>query len=168
MSHPKRMWGTLGCLALAMTGTAALLGWIDPTNRFWNNPASAKEVVQLAQSAVWDEVDVDAARWRSVEIVPTVAAGRGGALTAQSAASPEYHFLIDETGRTERCEAWWTQATPLDAPSTVRVRVVQLGGSTLPPLQALAIESVLAAINRVVLPGDQRLPVRVLQGRLMN
>ncbi|MHC4698901.1 MAG: hypothetical protein ACYTFA_19400, partial [Planctomycetota bacterium] len=67
MDQRTRMWKTLGCLAAAMSGTAALLGWMNPSPSPGTLILSPNEIARLAQWAVTDGVVVRNHRWVDVE-----------------------------------------------------------------------------------------------------
>ena len=145
------MCKTLGCLAGAMTGTASLLAWIDPSPSIPTPVLSQEELLAAARSLVFDDVTIRPMQWRSVEIVegPSMR-GPGVALTAGADRS-ECHFYIDDHGRPSRAGRWDRQLAPPDAPHTIRIEIAH--GDTEPspsPAQQNSVQALLDALNDAV------------------
>ena len=146
------MYKTLGCLAGSMTGTAALLGWIDPSPSIPTPVLSQEELLAVARSLVFDDVTIRPMQWRSVEVVEAPSMRSPGVALAADADRSECHFYIDDHGRPSRAGRWGDQLAPSDAPHTIRIEVSHSDGRPFPSsaqvnsLQAL-FDSIEGAIN---------------------
>jgi hypothetical protein len=145
------MYKTLGCLAGAMTGTASLLAWIDPSPSIPTPVLSQEELLVAARSLVFDDVTIRPMQWRSVEVVEAPSLrGPGVALTADADRS-ECHFYIDDQGRLSRAGRWDDQLAPSDAPHTIRIEVSHDEGQPFPsPAQSNSVQNLLDALNDAV------------------
>ena len=149
MDQHKRMYKTLGCLAGAMTGTASLLAWIDPSPSL--GTLSQHELAIHARSLVFDDVPLRAGQWRQVDIVEGPALHRPGVILAAGGDRSESHFYIDEGGRLFRTHRWDRQLPPSNAPHTIRVGIVQVDARpSLSSAQADSIGALLDALNEAV------------------
>jgi len=145
------MYNTLGCLAGAMTGTASLLAWIDPSPSIPFAELTHEALLTTARSLVFDSVAIQPARWRTVEVVegPSMR-GQSMALTA-GADLNESHFYIDDEGRPSRANRWDRQVAPSNAPHTVRIEVATVDTEPSPtPVQQQSVEALLDALNDAV------------------
>lgn len=171
------MFKTLGCLAAAMTSTAALLHYLDPSSppnvasplmgdaEPRTQSLSASEVAALARSLVTDAVEIKSDQWKDVEVVagPTTV-GAGTPLTA----IPDpvaCHFYVDQAGRPSRARGWSRQTPPHDAPHTVRIQVARAAGiEAFPtPLQWFTIRSLVDALDAALMQNGT-MPVYVQGG----
>ena len=151
MDQRRRMYKTLGCLAGAMTGTASLLAWIDPSPSIPTAALTHEELFLAARSLVFDSVTIQPAQWRTVEVVegPSMR-GPGMALTA-GADLNESHFYIDDEGRPSRASRWNRQVAPSNAPHTIRIEVAHNDTQTFPsPAQQNSVQTLLDALNEAV------------------
>ena len=148
MDQRRRMYKTLGCLAGAMTGTASLLAWIDPSPSIPTPVLSQDELLAAARSLVFDDVTIRPGQWRSVEVVEGPATlGPGVALIADADRS-ECHFYIDDRGEPSRAGRWDRQLAPSDAPHTIRIEVGHDQGRPFPsPAQSNGVQALLEALN---------------------
>jgi len=117
------MWTTLAILAGAMTGTSALLAWMDPTPppagsmSEGQSPDSVHTLIAADVPLQWDQ-------WDQIEVAPSQSAGRGPMMLA-ARASEACHFRIDESGRPSRCDPWRRQATIPGQPGVIRIKTAQ-------------------------------------------
>ena len=151
MDQRRRMYKTLGCLAGAMTGTASLLAWIDPSPSIPTAALTHEELLWAARSLVFDSVAIQPAQWRTVEVVegPSMR-GPGMALTAGTDLS-ESHFYIDDEGRPSRASRWNRQVAPSNAPHTIRIEIAHNDTQTFPsPAQQNSVQTLLDALNEAV------------------
>lgn len=150
MDQRRRMYKTLGCLAGAMTGTASLLAWIDPSPSIPTAALTHEELLWAARSLVFDSVAIQPAQWRTVEVVegPSMR-GQGLALTAGADLS-ESHFYIDDDGRPSRANRWDRQVAPSNAPHTIRIEIAT-DDSEPSPAQQHGVQALLDALNEAVL-----------------
>lgn len=147
------MYKTLGCLAGAMTGTASLLAWIDPSPSIPTAALTYEEQLLAARSLVFDSVAIQPAQWRTVEVVegPSMR-GQGLALTAGVDLN-ESHFYIDDDGRPSRAHRWDRQVAPSSAPHTIRIEVAHDDTQTFLSLaQQNSVQALLDALNEAVSP----------------
>jgi len=145
------MYKTLGCLAGAMTGTASLLAWIDPSHSIPTAALTHEELLQAARSIAFDNVAIRPDQWRTVEVVegPSMR-GQGVALTA-GADLGESHFYIDDEGRASRTSRWDRQLPPADAPHTIRIEIAADDADLSPsPVQQHSIRALLDALNEAL------------------
>ncbi len=171
MDQRTRMWKTLACLAIAMGGTSVLLGWMDPVSVGETRVASNSEIASLVQQAVRSDtsVEIDARRWREVEIArrhePAAIAAlpplRGSLLAATAstanAASPpvDYHFYVDRFGRTLRTANWRNQKSIGESAGIIRIEVAApIGDEPLSAAQRYCVESLAQTLSDT-LGGDE-------------
>jgi hypothetical protein len=151
MDQRRRMYKTLGCLAGAMTGTASLLAWIDPSPSIPTAALTHEELLWAARSLVFDSVVIQPAQWRTVEVVegPSMR-GPGVALTA-GADLNESHFYIDDEGRPSRASRWDRQVAPSNAPHAIRIEIATDDTEPSPsPAQQHSVQALLDALNDAV------------------
>ena len=151
MDQRRRMYKTLGCLAGAMTGTASLLAWIDPSPSIPTAALTHEELLWAARSLVFDSVAIQPAQWRTVEVVegPSMR-GPGVALTAGADLS-EFHFYIDDEGRPSRADRWDRQVAPSNAPHTIRIEIATDDTAPSPsPAQQQSVQALLDVLNDAV------------------
>jgi hypothetical protein len=156
------MFKTLACLAGAMMGTSALLGWIDPSPTAPAAPISAEEVIQLTRSLVTDGLTLRADQWQDIEIVADPPGGLPGQFLAASAESAEYHFHIGLDGVPRRA-AQWTRQEGCDGQwRTVRVQVARRGvGQPMSRGQWLSVRALVSSLGQAVATNEAPLPVHL-------
>ncbi len=157
MDHSTRMLRTLGVLVLSMTGTATLLGWVDPGA----NPSQAANqhavLIQMAQDAVARDVDVRAARWDTVELVAVPPVASGSRLLLAERDSDPAHFVLDEFGRCMRSDLWSLQRGTARRPGAIRVKIVQrTANEPMSAAQWTGVRALVGALEAVV-PVDRGL-----------
>ena len=151
MDQRKRMYRTLGCLAGAMTGTAFLLAWINPSPTPPTRTLSQEELVTLARSLVFDDVPLRPAQWRQVEIIEGPSLQSAGVLLTAGPDRSECHFYVDYAGRPSRANRWDRQLAASDAPHTIRIEIAH--NDTEPsatPTQSNSVQALLDALNEAV------------------
>jgi hypothetical protein len=148
MDQQTRMFKTLGCLVGAMTGTAALLGWIDPSEPLPPEPPSFDAILRDAQSLVADDVALHKDRWHAVKILAGAAMRDSPTFLTATADRSACHFLIDDAGRTSRTAQWLRQEASHSDPGTVRSQVA-------------CLQALIAAVRNVVATESATLPVRL-------
>jgi hypothetical protein len=122
MNQRRRMFGTLACLAVSMTGTAFLLGWIDPTRPVLAVPLTSEDDGARAVDHLLRSTDFRAEAWSDVEVMVlrVDAAGRLDPAIQFFGA----HLYVDSLGRVAYHEWWLNQIAPPDRPGTVRIVAV--------------------------------------------
>lgn len=153
MDQHTRMLKTLVCLAVAMTGTAAFLHWLDPSSTLRAPTLAAHDVAVLVRSLVTDAVDIKPDQWKDVEVVAGPIGGNAGTPLTASPDSAGCHFYIDQAGRPSRARGWSRQMPPDDAPHTVRIQVARASGAgEFPtPLQWFTIRNLVEALDAALL-----------------
>lgn len=160
MDQRTRMWKTLGCLVVAMSGTVAMLDWMDPVRPPLTPQIPLNELFQLAHRAVTSDVVIRRDRWADVDVVPARTL-QGRMLTATSA-GPAWHFLVDADGYPASGGRWRAQEAVADAPGTVRILVA--GGSGDLPMtaqQLTCVRALIMALSDVAGSGETSLPVHL-------
>lgn len=170
------MFTTLGLLAVAMTSTAALLSWLDPSLDVNANSLPSETIMELARAAVAQDVVVQRGRWHEIEVAPDEVPGYSTMLSAvsSSAASgsspnrdrgmvPQWHFRIDSDGRPTRGVCWLDQQQ-VDGPSdAIRIALLtkSLQESSVTTAQWFCLRVLVAEINQRAAASDKPLPVIV-------
>lgn len=125
------MLKTLGCLAGAMTGTAVLLAWMDPSAPLTAETPPFEVLLSHARSLVTDNVVVLDDRWDDVEILAgpgrtastSFLAARADARGARR--KGDHHFQVDLEGRASRTPRWSRQEGSSRRRRTVSIRVAR-------------------------------------------
>lgn len=151
MDQRRRMYKTLGCLVGAMTGTASLLAWIDPSPSIPNAALTHEELLLAARSLVFDGVAIQPSKWRTVEVVPGPSM-RGQGVTLAAGADPgESHFYIDDEGRLSRADRWDRQLAASNALHTIRIEIAQDNTRPSPsPAQSSSVQALLDVLEEAV------------------
>ncbi len=162
------MFRTLGGLAVAMTGTAGVLAWMDPSIPLGADSLTYEELSRIAYRLVQDDVRVDARRWREVELVAARLDARGTMLAA-AADDGECHFYIDEAGQAVQGRRWRQQTGASHAPHTVRIEIglgetMPNGGEGMSLQQWQSVQALLQALDTTVGDPGQPLPLRMEPG----
>jgi len=123
------MWKTLGCLVVAMTGTSALLGWMDPSPENSAQVVTDFEIVSLARESVESgfSADIDVGQWHEVEIAPVVRRPIADSLLAARRSPLDYHFYVDRSGRPLKTVHWRRQQALTGRPGIIRIEVESPG-----------------------------------------
>jgi len=155
------MFKTLGLLAIAMMGTTALLGWIDPSPPIRARAVPDSQLLPLARSLVADDVSVQFARWRAVEILTNGRAVAPVLLTA-TFDEADYHFLVDVHGRPSRTDCWRYQRPTPHSPDAVRIQVATVEQSDgVSAAQAGSVRALVAALREAAARKGLELPVHI-------
>jgi len=148
MDHSTRMLRTLGALVVSMTGTATLLGWIDPSPSIAEPAVSIEELISAAHTAVTDETTPIPGRWAGVELLAYPVPAGSDRLLAARAETNDVHFTVDQYGRYESSALWRGQALAADGHTDIRIRIVQLGdGEPMSTTQWTAVRALVAALT---------------------
>lgn len=148
MNTSARMVKTLMALIAAMTGSAGLLGWLDPGRREWRPLESEAAIKARVDEAIQQGVQVRPGTWNVVEVVAKRNDSQG-VLLASQVLEPDAHFQIDVQGGVMRLPLWTEQRPALaSATEAIRIRVIQSSASTelLEP-QKLALQVLLEGLN---------------------
>jgi hypothetical protein len=154
---------TLSFLALAMTGTSALLAWIDPSPPLPTSSLSSDQLADLGQSLVADGITLREGRWDKIEILAGSPADvTGSYLTATSRSTT--HFLVDLEGHPTRTPNWTRQEAAGGDQNSICIEVARrddLGGMSR--VQWEAVQGLVSALHACGTDGSGHLPV-LLQG----
>jgi hypothetical protein len=125
MDRRARMWKTLGCLVVAMTGTSAMLGWMDPTSDGAAVVVTEFEITALVRESVDSgfSADTEPAVWREVEISPGRSMPTAGSLLAARRGPLNYHFYVDRFGRPMKTVHWRRQQAVAGRRGVIRIQV---------------------------------------------
>lgn len=154
------MLGTLACLVVSMTGTAALLGWIDPSGSALAVPLTAGEMA--GARGVLDGIDFRPEQWTGVDVI--LCRRSGATWNDPTDDLPLSHLYVDEAGRLYHHELWSLQS-PASKHSKSIVIVVCLGRheSSMNGVQQGSLSSVFAEMDGAIQSlGADPLPIRYL------
>lgn len=165
MKQNSRMVKVLALLVVAMTITAALLVWIEPSS------TSAQDIVPLlaaqqAERVVAFDVGVPEGRWRQIEVAmfPNASAVRFSTLTAIMPRD-RFHFVVGANGFIRATTFWLGQEGIGEPSDIVRVGVACEPNSPVSFVQKLALEALLNELERQCSPPGVRLSVLVQNAR---
>ncbi|MFQ5461119.1 MAG: hypothetical protein ACE5E5_00665 [Phycisphaerae bacterium] len=186
MARQTRMVATLVALVVSMTGTSAVLSWLDPSLPAGFNCLPASDIVALAGEAVTQDVVVDPGRWHEIEVVPDrphprstllsaianrppIAPGDPSSSESGQARSPwgeesdTWHFRIMPDGRPIRDVSWRDQKRIGEASNAVRIWLgtASSSGASITSAQWLCLRALVAAINESTGSGNAPLTVVV-------
>ncbi|MGD2108214.1 MAG: hypothetical protein PVI86_02360 [Phycisphaerae bacterium] len=163
MNQQARMLKTLASLAVAMTATSVLLGWMDPSPPLPDDAPSAAELAELGESLVAEGIALRAGRWDTIEIVAGDAADVGGAYLAAPSRN-DTHFLVGYSGRPSRTPQWVRQESAASDARTIRIEVARpKHGSGMSRVQWHAVRGLVASLHTRLSAEPVALPV-LLQG----
>jgi len=156
------MFKTLACLAGAMMGTSALLGWMDPAPVPPVAGIPVREVALLARSLVTDGLTKRAGGWQGVEIAASPPMALPGQFLAASAEADDYHFYVGLDGVPNRATRWTRQEGCDKYPNIVRVEVARrAAGQPMSRCQWLAVRALISSLGETVAAGEPGLPVHL-------
>lgn len=159
------MFKTLAALAVAMTATTALLGWVDPSVPLPDFVATVEDVLPVARDLVADGLGLRSAGWRTIEVASI---GENAPADRMLAAAPhrrDHHFAVDRRGRVSNTRAWREQAQLIDTPNTIRIRLMLVNDGAEPtPAQLSALRALVLALDEAVGSTDIRLAVTARRG----
>lgn len=151
MDTRTRMFRTLGCLVVAMTGSAAWLGWIDPSVPHVAEAPAFDVVLRYARSLVTDNVVIRNNRWHSVEIVAGPARAVRPAFLAATSSAAEHHFRVDLNGRASRTTRWSRQEASPGGTDRVRIQVARTKpGQPMSRAQWRCVQALITALSEGV------------------
>ncbi len=161
MDQRKRLFFVLTSLAGAMTSTASLLAWMAPVLPA-TPQATTTNMLGIARSLVTEDVPVQKAHWQRVEIVPEPIAQTSGMILASAPGNGAYHFFIDDRGSMSRASSWRGQVPAGQDHDAVRVRLARSSvNDSISVRQSRALGALLRALDEVVSPAAESLPVRL-------
>lgn len=140
------MVGTLACLILSMTGTAALLGWIDPTRSVMAVPLTAGNESALAVDRHFQLIDFRGEAWNDIEVLllRVNAAGQWDPVLTFFGA----HLYVDALGGVAYDDLWLNQDSPPDRPRTLRiVAILNDGPPEMSPPQTSVVASLVDSLT---------------------
>ena len=160
MDQHARMLKTLVCLAVAMTGTSGLLGWIDPSPPLPADALSSDEVIRLARAVATDGLTLREGRWDKIEIVPGPVSGVSAPFLTATASRTRAHFVIDLEGRPSRTAKWTRQEAAAKDPRAISIQVARWNdGQPMSRAQWRCIRALASALNDSTSRSDKLLPV---------
>ncbi len=129
MDPRARMFKALATLALALTGGASLLAWLepDPVDVAAASARTANPLIwrHLAREAIQKIDSAAASPWRAVEVVAVTDGGPARGATLSATLPPDdLHFLVAEDGRLQALPAWQHQQAADPSERVIRVGVV--------------------------------------------
>jgi hypothetical protein len=153
------MLKTLVCLAVAMTGTSGLLGWIDPSPPLPADALSSDEVIKLARAVATDGLTLREGRWDKIEIASGPISGVSAPfLTATTQRT--CHFLIDVQGRPTHTAKWTRQEAAAKDPRAISIRVVRRAeDQPMSRAQWQCIRALASAVSDSTSRNDRLLPI---------
>ena len=165
MKQRTRMFKTLVCLAAAMTGTSALLGWIDPSPPIQTEILPFEKALGQARALVGADVTISQARWRKIEITAGPPLVDSAAYLTAKADQARYHFHVDLEGQTTRASNWPRQRFFDEQPRTVRVQVAcRKAHHPMSRVQWQSVQALIAALHEIAASEGVALPVHLETG----
>ncbi len=160
MNQRARMVKTLLCLALSMTGAAALLGWLDPSTTPSPDALPFATIESVAREAVANAINLEPDRWRDVRVASSPAGGQLGNLLAARADWESSHFFVRFDGHITCGSLWRNQRDRLESPGTIVVEVAQEEpGVAMSQAQWVGVRSLVRLLTETVAPTAGELPV---------
>jgi len=160
MNQGTRLFKTLGCLVAAMTGTSALLGWIDPSPPIPASMPSFDVVLHEARALVSEDFGESDSEWGDVEIVAGPVTRRATSFLAATSERADYHYRVDLDGHPYRARNWPGTAGAGVPPSAARIQVARRGPrEPMSRAQWIGVQALVAALNEVT--GSSSLAVRL-------
>ena len=147
MEKPRRVAGTLTCLVAAMTATAGLLGWMDPSVGPPPEGLDPTTVQALIDDLIGDP-DLTHTSWREIRVISDLDWLSSGTLLAARREAPDWHFHIDRSGYPSRSGGWGPFASPGDLQGTIYIAVAASGpGERMTAAQAQCLQALVATLN---------------------
>lgn len=162
MQSDLRMKKTLASLAVAMTSTALVLHWMDPTLQAGRPTLSPQEILSISREAVGGSDGINSARWRDVEVITDEQVQLAGLSLAASRDRRDCHFFVDAAGRPYRESTWSNQEAYRESPGTVRIHFERIDPSTDAPSEAQwqAVRSLISVLDGA-LSARGKMPVHI-------
>ncbi len=138
----------LGSLVLAMSVTAALLGWLDSGALDAADPKVVARIAESARRAVLEvSAEADRQRWAEVHIEPEESAG--GVKLAAASGPVGQHFVIGLDGRVSASAAWRGASNGSSASDGLRVGCVLSSkfGPSINRVQWVAVHTLMAELR---------------------
>jgi hypothetical protein len=158
MDQRTRLFKTLGCLVAAMTGTSALLGWIDPSPPISPEAPSLDAVMAEARLLIAQETS--GIPWSDVQIVASPVTPEGPSYLAASAGRDDCDFRVGLDGRPSRVRTGILNPVTEKHPEAARIQVVRRSlNAPMSRAQWVCVQALVAAMGEAV--GDRPIPVRL-------
>lgn len=152
MDQRARMWKTLASLVVAMTGTSALLGWMDPSPGISAAAPPPGELLDLARTTVAADINIARGFW-TIVVIEAVPDAPGAMLAATDGRDVRHHFRIDTDGRPVRLQPWYEQRAADGWPQTIRIAVAQADADLpMAPAQWLSVRAMIHTLRDAVGP----------------
>lgn len=156
------MLKALACLFGAMTTTASLLAWMDPSQPLPPEPLTEMELRSLANSLVTESIVLQSDRWEQVEVLAGPHRPSGGVMLAALADWAEPHFFVDDLGRPYRASRWCTQTPSAGRAHTIRIQVApRRPGAAATLSQWACVQALVGALHAGLAVPDDSLPVQI-------
>jgi len=145
---------------VAMSATAALLGYMNPT-RDSATPAQIERILQAAADAVAEDVPLMPEKWQDIE-VHAVTESRGvGMRLAATRDEGAWHFHIGTDGITVRGRSWGRQEPASAAPRCILIHLTRpYASEDFLPLQVIGVRALVSSIYDSLRQSADSLPVR--------
>lgn len=152
----------MGCLVVAMSGTAMLLGWMDTSIPLRSTNSSPLETLRLARLAVALDVEIREDLWYEVQVIASRSTGLPSRMLAASAGGPKWHFAVDADGIPSRGRDWAAQRTYSQDPGTVHILVTTPDpDNPMSEAQWLGVRALITSLTEAVRCAEESLPVRL-------
>ncbi len=159
------MFKTLLALAVAMTATTALLGWVDPSVTLLEPVATVEGVLPTARELVGRRVGANPGRWQRIEVALSARPAPSSRMLTANLDRNDHHFSVDERGRLSSTHRWREQTRIGDRSDTIRIRVSSMNeGAELSEAQLNALRALVLALDEAVSPPENHLSVTLQRG----
>lgn len=155
------MFKTLGGLCVAMAGSAALLGWMEPESSFSvadTDPKVARRNVALA--AAWHPT-AKPAEWKFIRIVADTVEVKARVPGSESV-DADHHFVVSTRGIVRASDTWKRQSPCAQHHSSIVVTIeIAPSGPGMPIAQWLGLRLLLAELLGNDHAADRGLSLRI-------
>lgn len=143
-----------------MTGTSALLGWIDPSPPIPASMPSFDVILCEARSLVSVDLGDSGSEWGNVEIVAGPVTRGATSFLAATHDRADYHYRVDLDGHPYRARNWPGPAAAGVSSSAARIQVARHGlREPMSRAQWIGVQALVVALHEVT--GSSSLPVRL-------
>ncbi len=125
MDRHGRMVRTIVCLVVAMSGTSALLGWMDPSPAVSLRPLTIETALHEARSVVAASPWIVGEPWERIEVLAGEPTEAIPAFLAATALRDHHHFRVELDGRLSRTTGRHRCEPAGDDACSVRVEIAR-------------------------------------------